>query len=142
MESDRKNQFHQPSCGTIKGVIQLLRNKYGSDDILTLCCLKVTLLDADNHWVAEETTDDDGNFTFTGVGLQDYTLIFPEAVDYQGQKFLPTGSTFQHKFSVAPSAQQPLVKGIDVHYVLPVMGSLESYSPSTNSQSVMGRVNN
>jgi hypothetical protein len=134
MESNGQNQTHQPFCGTIKGAIQLLRNKYGNDDVLTFCCIKVTLLDANNQWVAEEATDDSGNFTFTGVGLQAYTLVFPETIDYQGQKFLPASSEFQHKFTVTLSTQEPLVKSVDIRYVLPVTGSLESYEPIVDAR--------
>jgi len=128
METDRVlTQVRTPFYGTIKGSIQIHRNKYGSDDVLTLCCIKVTLLDADNQWVAEECTDDNGDFTFLGFALKTYTVVFPESITYQKQNFLPDGG-FQHHFKIELSPEKTIVDGITMHYGLLQTGSVQGYT--------------
>src|ERR1041385_2888837 len=86
----RLNANFAPTCGSIKGTIQIHRKQYGDDDVLSLGCIKVILLDADDgQWADEEYTDDNGNFTFLGLALKAYTVVFPESIDYRNQKFLP-----------------------------------------------------
>ena len=132
------NYDSAPTCGTIKGTIQIHRNQYGDDDVLTLCCLKVALLDADNQWVAEEYTDDNGDFAFLGSALQAYTVVFPESIDYRKQKFLPEGNGFQYKFPVTLSPEQTRVNGVDIHYGLPQTGSVQGYTLGMDTQPILG----
>src|ERR1043165_4073574 len=117
MEIDREQtQVRTPFYGTIKGSIQIHRNKYGTDDVLSLCCIKVTLLDADNQWVGEECTDDNGDFAFLGFALKAYTVVFPESVIYQKQNFLPDNGGFQPHIKIELSPEKTMVDGITMHY--------------------------
>ena len=120
--------------GTIKGCVQILRNQYGNDDILALCCIKVNLYDANNQWVAEENTDESGNFAFIGVPRKQYTVIFPELIKYRNQSFLPQGSQFQHEFKIVLSDEQMVVDKVNIHYILPQVGVMQGYNLSTDSQ--------
>ena len=132
------NYDSAPTYGSIKGTIQIHRNQYGDDDVLTLCCLKVTLLDADNHWVAEEYTDYNGEFAFLGFALKTYTVVFPESIDYRKQKFLPEGSGFKYQFPVTLSAEQTRVNDVDIHYGLPQTGLIQGYTPNADTQPILG----
>ena len=127
-----------PTYGTIKGTIQIHRNQYGDDDVLTLCCIKVTLLDTDNQWVAEEYTDDKGDFAFLGYPLKAYTIVFPELIDYRKQKFLPQGSGFTYKFPVTLSPERTRVDGVDIHYCLAQTGSVQGYTLGMDAQPILG----
>ena len=111
-----------PTYGAIKGVIQIHRNQYSDDDVLSLSSIRVTLLDADGQWVDEEYTDDNGRFAFLGSPLKAYTVVFPESITYRQQKFLPKGSNFNHQLPVTLSAEQRRVTGVDIHYGLPQVG--------------------
>jgi len=123
----QQSQSNQPTFGTIKGNIQIQRNLYGSDDVLSLCCLKVTLLDANNQWVAEECTDDNGDFAFLGTPMGSYTVIFPDSIVYQKQKFLPQNKAFHYEFPVDLTSEKPLVANLHVHYSLPKSGVIQGY---------------
>jgi hypothetical protein len=128
METEtRQSQPNKPIYGTIKGSIQIQRNLYGSDDVLAFCCLKVALLDADNQWVAEESTNDDGDFAFLGIALGTYTIVFPDAIVYQKQKFLPQNSAFHYEFPVELTPEKPLADNLHVHYGLPKNGVIQGY---------------
>ena len=128
METEKQQiQSNKATYGTIKGSIQIQRNMYGNDDVLTLCCIKVTLMDADNQWVAEESTNDDGDFAFLGTPLGVYTIVFPDSIDYQNQKFLPQSTAFHYQFPVELTWWKPLVDDIHVHYNLPKTGVIQGY---------------
>ena len=124
--------------GTIKGSVQIQRNKYGNDDVLTLCCIKVNLFDADKQWVAEETTDDNGKFAFIGIPLKEYTVVFPELINYQNQSFLPQGSRFQNEFKIALSYEQMRVDKVNIHYTLPQISVIQGLPSNTDDQPVLG----
>ena len=125
------------ACGSIKGAIQIHRNQYGDDDVLSLCCIKVTLFDANGQWVDEEYTDDNGNFAFLGSPLKAYTVVFPESITYRKQKFLPDGSEFKHQFPVTLSAEQRQVIGVDMNYGLPQTGLIEGHPVSADTQPIL-----
>jgi hypothetical protein len=134
----RLNQSDRPTYGTIKGNIQIFRNQYGEDDVLTLCCIKVTLLDANNQWVAEEYTDDNGDFAFLGFPLRAYTVIFPESIDYRKQKFVSESSGFRHQFKVELSPEKTVVDDVDIRYSLSQTGLIEGYPLGADAQSMLG----
>ena len=139
MKTDKRlNANFAPNCGSIKGTIQIHRKQYGDDDVLSLGCIKVILLDADDgQWADEEYTDDNGNFAFLGLALKAYTVVFPESIDYRNQKFLPEGSGFRHKFPARPSREQRLVDRIDLHYGLAKTGSIETDPVSGDTQPIL-----
>ena len=133
----RLNTNLTPTCGSIKGTIQIHRKQYGDDDVLSLCCIKVILLDANGQWVDEEYTDDNGNFAFLGSPLKAYTVVFPESITYRKQKFLPEGSEFKHQFPVTLSAEQRRVIGVDMHYGLPQTGLMEGHPVNADTQPIL-----
>jgi hypothetical protein len=138
LTAKRLNTRFAPTYGSIKGTIQIHRKQYGDEDVLSLGCIKVVLLDADDgQWVDEEYTDDSGNFAFLGLALKAYMVVFPELIDYRKQKFLPEGSGFRHKFPARPSREQRLVDGVDIHYGLAKSGSTEGNLVSGDTQPIL-----
>jgi len=134
----RLNQSDRPAYGTIKGNIQIFRNKYGNDDVLSFCCIKVNLWDSDDQWVTEECTDDNGDFAFVGLALKAYTVVFPESIDYQKQKFVSESSGFRHQFKVELSPEKTLVDNVDIRYSLSQTGLIEGYPTGADAQSMLG----
>ncbi len=137
MESEKQFSYSNgPIYGTIKGSIQIQRNEYGDDDVLALHGLKVTLLDADNQWVNEDYTDDNGEFAFLGTNLKSYTIVFPEAIDYRNQRFLPESSEVQYQFPVDLTPEKPRVNNLHMRYGLRQTGMIEGYMMNTEAQSI------
>ncbi len=77
--------FFQPT-GTITGTTFLDNNEDGIQDVDDTMFegITVTLIDSDGDVYATTTTDSNGDYVFTGVIADDYTVVFDETTNIDG----------------------------------------------------------